>query len=236
MEKYTRALSDGAEKFVEFLPKMIKQHMSVLAQQRLTTSKDDFLGSITMKGDRDILIIALDPDNWLANATESGADPFDIKEGFFKSKKVKVSKSGHRYLVIPITQSKGAKGSNTDKGQLFQSMIKKTLTRPKYKSAKHRLNIDGTLDVLQEVITEEKAMQGMYRVQTFSSASAKEKGAKPLNSKHVMFRVASERFPDKWLHPGIQGAEIFKNTEIWINGIIEATFIEFIENEIQNIS
>lgn len=236
MIKYSRAISDGAENFVAFLPTMIRQHMKVLAQNRLTTTKDVFLDAISMKSEQNVLVVALDEDDWLANATEMGCDPFDMKNRLKTSSKAKISKSGFRYMVIPIKQSKSAKGSDTDKGQAFQALISQTLTKPKFKPARQKLNINGTLDILEEVITNDKRMQGMYRVKKYSSPSAKEQGGRPMSTGYVLFRVMSEKYPEKWLHPGIKAANILRDTEVWLAGIIEPTLVDFIEKEIKDIT
>ncbi len=139
-----------------------------------------------------------------------------------------------RYMVIPIKQSRSAKGSDTDKGQAFQALISQTLTKPKFKPARQKLNINGTLDILEEVITNDKRMQGMYRVKKYSSPSAKEQGGRPMSTGYVMFRIMSEK-SNGWIHPGIKSSGIFRDTEVWLAGIIEPTLIDFIEKEIKDI-
>jgi len=44
-------------------------------------------------------------EGWLATAIESGVDPFDMKPGMLASPKAKVSKTGNRYLNVPIREA-----------------------------------------------------------------------------------------------------------------------------------
>lgn len=235
IEKYTTAVITGTQKFISFLPIMINQHIETLAQQRLTTTRERFTNAISTKTEGGLLVITVDPEDWLAISVESGADPFDMKTKALKSPKAKISKEGFKYMVIPISQSKSAKGSSTEKGQDFQAMITKELTKPKFKLPKMKLGIDGTLSMMEEVIANDPRAKGMYRVKTFKSAKDMASGGRPVRSGYVMFRVMSEKFPEKWQHPGIKPANIFKDTETWIYQMLPGTFKQFLDNEIRSI-
>lgn len=233
LEKYTNAIIVGTNKFLGFLPVAIEQHMRTLAQKKLNTSADAFIDSIQVSTESNLLIVTLDPDNWLANAAESGADAYDMKIGHLKSPKAKMSKMGFKYMVIPIKVSKSAKGSDTDKGQEYQQLITEALNKPSFKTAKTKLGIDGSLSVSEEVNSNNPKTKGIYRIRTYESAASRESGARAVNSQFVMFRVMSEKHPEKWQHPGIRPAGIFKDTEMWINSSISGMLQAFINHELE---
>jgi hypothetical protein len=233
--QYCDAVEAGVELFVRYLPTMIRNHMKVLAQQRLHGTKDRFLDSIKFQGDGEVLIVTMDKD-WLALAVETGCDPFDIKVGILNSPKAKISKQGFKYRVVPMGPlTKNAPGSNTEKGQLYQGLIRETLNRPKYGKSKTKLQMDGTVSVIREIVAKDDKMKGMYRIDTYANNIAKESGQKPLSSKNVLFRVVSEKRPEAFLHPGIKPANIFKDTEAYINAVAPDMLAKFIDDEVKSI-
>ena len=68
--------------------------------------------------------------NWLVNAITFGCSPFDMKEGFKKSNKVKFSKEGNWYLRIPIKNNKK------------QQNIENDFTKNKIEELKNKIGIN----------------------------------------------------------------------------------------------
>jgi hypothetical protein len=235
LENYTNAIIVGTHKFLGFLPIAIEQHMRTLAQKKLNTTAENFMDAIQVSTENNLLVVTLDSDNWLANAVETGADPYDMKEKHLKSPKAKMSKLGFKYMVIPIKVSKNAKGSDTQKGQDYQQLISQALSKPSFKPPKNRLGIDGSLSTMEEVVSADPKTKGIYRIRTYESAASREGGGKPVNSQFIMFRVMSEKHPEKWQHPGLRPAGIFKDTEMWVNSSIGTMLQAFINNELQKI-
>jgi hypothetical protein len=234
--KYTQAVQAGVDRFIEFLPIMIRGHMAALAQQRLHSTKQRFLDAVRFQADKEVLVCTMDKDDWLALAVETGVPEFDMKDRLKTSPKAKTAKDGHKFMVIPIGPlSKAGPGSNTEKGQTYQSLIAQTLTRPKYGKEKVKVNMNGTVDTIREVVAKDQRVNGMYQVRKYANNMARESGQSPLSSKTVMFRVMSDKQDGKWIHPGIKAANIFKDTQVWINGVMESTLESFIQEELKSI-
>lgn len=235
LEKYTEAVILGTQKFVSFLPIMVHQQIENLAGQRLNSTRDRFLQAIQQEEKDNLLIITVDPEDWVAVAVEAGASPFDMKAKHLNSPKAKVSKEGFRYMVIPMGKKKNAHPGNNQKGMFWQDIINKELTKPKFKPAKMSLGIDGNLRVMEEVINKSQLARGLYRTRTFKDSQSFHSGGRASSSSYVMFRVMSEKFPEKWQHPGIAPANIFKDTEAWLMQNIAGSYTQFINNELDKI-
>lgn len=236
LEKYTNAIIEGTSRFVGFLPTMIQNHIQTLASKRLSEhTADKFVDAVIVKPENNLLIITLDPEAWLPNALETGLDPYDMKSRLQTSPKAKMSKQGMRYMVIPMPAKKGAQGSMTIKGQHYQAMIDKALTKPVYKAAKTKVMLNGNVTTMEELISKDPETKGMYRTKTYKSAEAMAKGDKPISTQHTIFRVMSEKFPEKWHHPGLAPVLIFRDTEAWVYQRIPEVFSTFLDDAINKI-
>lgn len=233
---YTDAIITGVEKFIGFVPTMIDQHIKTLANKRLDKTKDAFLDAVSMSVESDYLVVILDPDNWLANAVESGADSFDMKETHLKSPKAKTSKSGHKYMVIPIKRGKSTRPGGTEKAQMYQQAMNEALTKPKYGPRKVKIEPSGEVNVTQALMTSDPLVKGTVRNRRYKSVKDYHEGTGLLSSQHVTFRVMSEKqAKDKWVHPGITPVSIFKDTEYWFYTVADASLDQFIQNELRNL-
>lgn len=234
--EYTDAVITGVEKFIGFVPTMIDQHIKTLANKRLGNTKQNFLDAVSMSVESDYLVVVLDPENWLANAVEDGADSFDMKQTHLRSPRAKTSKSGHKYMVIPIRRGKSTKPSGTEKSQMYQQAMNEALQRPRYGPRNVQIMPTGEVMVTQKLITENPLVKGTVRNRRYKSVKDYHEGTGLLSSQHVTFRVMSEKQgADKWVHPGIKPASIFKDTEFWFYTVADESLQKFIENEIERL-
>src|SRR5690349_12278179 len=85
---YVAAMRRGLDKFANMLPILTEQHMSKIADDKLNSTRDTFMDAVKVSMNNYVLVVELDKDNWLANAVESGADPFNMKETHLNGEKV----------------------------------------------------------------------------------------------------------------------------------------------------
>ena len=239
---YATAMKRGLDKFAGMLPVLVEQQIDQLAQQRLNTTRETFLGAVKIEMNSYLLVVELDPENFLANAVESGMNPFDMKESHLKSPKAKWGapdkKSGirYKYMRIPIGKEKGGPGGKTEKSQALQKKINDVMQTPQFGMRKLKTMIDGTVLESQRVQTLDPDIQGLYRVRKFANVDQFHSNSKPKWGL-VMFRTMSEKpfSKGRWEHPGIHPAHIFKDTESWLKENVDAMLDTFIQNEVNKI-
>jgi hypothetical protein len=234
---FAEALQTGFDKFVASYPLILKQQLKVIASRKLNTTKDTYINSIQSKmASEYVLVIELDPKQWLPNVIEKGVEPFDMKEGHLKSPKAKISKEGFKYLVIPMGKDKsGGSASDNPKSQDLRERIRSALVKPKFGGKKMKLNMDGSVQTTEAVLTNDPAVKGLYRVRQFkdSSQAATGKGGK---TSYVMFRVMSEKpGTSTWQHPGLKPLNAFRDLEVFINQTAGPMLETMLQQEISKI-
>lgn len=159
----------------------------------------------------------------LPNMIESGAQPFDLKEGFKKSAKVKFKKDGGWYLTIPFRwATPGSLGENSAfSGVMPQdvyaiaSQLKPTRSTVGSKSPGQSLST-GQLPASRQNLGVRKAVSNALTGQNFpayqhksplmSGMQRNEKTyEKATQSTYNTFRRVSDKSdPNSWIHSGIQ--------------------------------
>ena len=242
VSSYVEGVRRGIDKCASMLPIMTQQHIEKLASERLNSSKDAFLGAIKSSMEDYVLVIELDEDDWLANAVESGADPFNMKKGLLNSPKAKLGKKdkygmSYKYIRIPIGKKKDGPGGGTEKSQNLQKKINDVMMKPQLGMSKLKRQVDGSVIESQKVMTSDPDLGGLYKVRKFGSAEDyHQKKSKP-KWNLVMFRTVTENpsAKAKWDHPGIKPANIFKDTQSWLNTNIDGMLDTFIETELDKL-
>lgn len=229
---YTNAIEAGNTKFLAFLPIFFQQTIGTLAQQRLNHTRANFLAAVTMDVRDEVLIVSVNPDDWLAMHVEAGADGWPMTKTHLSGPKTKISKAGYRYKVIPLRVWKKTPSANTEKGKQFWERISEALTKPRYGRARSQVNPDGTVTVRQELLTDIPEARGMYRVMQYATAEAAVQKKRPTSSQHVLFRTMSERYPQKFVHPGIKPANILTDAHKIVEDGLDEKWKSFVENEL----
>lgn len=104
----------SSEQIVDFMDGVIKDITAGYALQlekqaslELKSTRDRYIQNIRVVDDGKLkgsVLLDYSKDR-LVKMIEEGAYPFDMKEGFMKSSKIKVGKNGKRYLIIPFRWS-----------------------------------------------------------------------------------------------------------------------------------
>jgi len=258
IQAYVGALQTALDNTAMMLPGLARQQIETLAKNKLSTSMDNYISALSVKMEDYVLIMELDPDNWLACAVEEGASGWDMTNSHLKSAKAKVSKEGYKYMSIPMGKEAGGKGGPSKKSQDIQKKINEVMKRPKIAissngtpSNKLFTNFGGrmqpgvfpggTITQTQKLETGgDPDISGLYRSRVFSNAeeyqqkSASKKGMPAW--KLLMFRTISENPKSKhWFHPGLTGVNILKETDNWLWGTVTTVFENEIQRELKNI-
>lgn len=233
LQAYGKALQTGLERTIDYAPILTRQHIQSVANKKLHTTKEKYMDALTIEMDNNVLMVEIDPANWIANAVESGADPFNMKDTHLRGPNTRVSRQGYRYKIIPIGKDPSGPGSNTEKGQAYQKAVQQALKAPTFGRSFLRYLPNGKIAEMQEVVSGDPMLSGFYRTRVYDS------GKELANSKgkkwgYVLFRVISEN-PNsiaKWDHPGIRPQHILKDTERWLNNNLPDIFDAFVQEEL----
>jgi len=234
LKAYGKAMETAFERTVEVLPTMAIQYTTLKANEKLETSKDEYLNALSAEIKGDVMIVEIDANNWVANAVEAGSDPFDMKRKHLQSPKARFSKSGFKYLIIPMGKDPNQRGPSTTKGQLYQKKLKEVLHKPSLGQSflKHLPN--GKIAEMQQVLTADPMMKGLYKTRTFDNAAEMKNTKKKWG--YVLFRIMSDnpKSVGKWEHPGIRPQHILKDTEKWIHNNIGDIYESILQEELDN--
>lgn len=238
---YISALRRGLDKFTGMLPILTEQKIRSLAEDKLNSTRQEYLDAVNVSMVNYLLVVELDEDNWLANAVESGADPFNMKQTHLKSPKARWSKPDkktgvrYKYMRIPMGKKVGA-NPGTEKGKALQKKINQVMMKPQFGLSRLKTMMDGSVIQSQQVMSSDPDLQGLYRVRQFSSAEEFHGGKRRPQWGLVLFRTMSEKpFTSKWEHPGIKPANIFKETDNWLKAHAEDMLDTFLQNEIDSL-
>jgi hypothetical protein len=235
---YVGAIEVGVQKFMASAPILTKQHIEQLARRNLQSSRDTYLNALKVNMTNFVLVFELDEDDWLANAVEDGAPGWDMKKTHLKGPKVKTSKKGYKYRVIPMEKTKGYK-PGTEKGEAYQVKIEealKSLPTLGVGAKKLQVMMGGKVRETQKINSLDPMLGGFYRTREFQNKEEFHAGKKKPKWQYVMFRVMSENpsQKDKWLHPGVNPNYFLKQTESWIDANFPKILDNMIEKELKD--
>jgi hypothetical protein len=240
LRQYGKALHDGVHRWAEMLPIITKQHIRQKSRHKLNTTFEHYNKAVKTKMQDYVLVVELDADDWLANAVETGAGQFNMKEGLLKQG-FKISKKGHRYRVIPIAkrdEPDESKWGGTDKQRDYQKRIQEVLKKPMFGITKHKKVHDGRVFEYQKVHTHDTLLQGFYRTRAFESVEDFHAGRKKPQWGFVLFRMVSDNPASKakWDHPGIKPVHIFRETQQWLEEAAEQLLDSMLSSEIEALN
>lgn len=236
-ENYINVLEDSIQKAISSSPLLIRQEFAAQARKHLKTSIDEYMASLDIKLTDNVLIVELDKNNWLANAVESGASEFDMKNTHLNSQKAKISKKGYRYMAVPMSMYKD-KGpiSGTNKAEILQEKIRSALKNPAFSIPKISQSRDGSIVAIERLLTTDPALKGMIRTSSFNSLGDLSTGKKPKNVQYTLFRTMSQNPLSKsqWIHPGIKPRKLFPRVQNFADTILIDLLQDIIQNEMED--
>lgn len=199
-------------------------------------SQERFLSGTEIRiSSKNTIVIEIDPEDKLLEAQEEGASPYSIKDKVLSSSsKVKISKDGHRYMVVPLDKKFiAAKNlpSQTSGEQDMQTKIRSTLAK-----IKPTLKFMSTNKKTNEYATVESFPgAGMLRTKVYKNKQSFTTKRPAIKTGYVLFRTMTDKpGTSEWIHPGFKGENLVGKLEKWIesNGteIYEQTIYEFMKD------
>ena len=227
------------DRLVDWIPQYTMQTFATSAKEHgLNSSYNDFMASVVIKYDDDgNLIVAQDDQNWLGMAVEDGVPSYSMVAKAFEKGKYKVSKKGFKYKVVPIQIYKDRPQATTHESMLFMRNIlplfeKKPRWKPEIFDTKDP--ISGTITARQQMDDKRPFARGVYKLRRYQNEQAVAKGYKFGETTQIaIFRTMSEAHPEKFIHPGIQGAHLFKKVISKVDQDILTFWDTFVKQELR---
>lgn len=212
-----------------------------LAQERLKTSREDYVGglrqseSFTMlRGAGGLVSYEISLVGAFPNDIEYGKGPFDMKgvrPGWLGGKASKMGKNGKRYVVIPFRHSTSNSPRFADTGKAAAIGLKSKLKDAVKNYGLDRMVrtatgqvVEGNVSRMPKGADVHPYLQGMVRTQQAYSGTTKSglgRGSGTLTT----FRVMSENSkPGSWIHPGLRAVNLLAEVE------------QFVDNEMMKIA
>ena len=216
IEKLTADVIGQLKEILPRLGKSIYWKAVQLAGERLHSTRDEYIGALHEENpSEDVYVVYLDP---AADHLEDGYAPFPMLPKLFMGAKGKISKDGHRYVVIPMRQRTSAINPSSTKHMDLAERLKAEVRTRQFKTTKAGVDPkSGKYRTTERMVSgpdTPKNLKGLTRVREYANKEAADKG-QIMSSSYFTFRVASEKQdPSKrWKHPGFAGARIFPDLE-----------------------
>lgn len=236
-EAYLDALKNAVDRAVISTPLLVRQEFAAQARKNLKTSMQEYMASLDIKLLDMVVVVDLDKTSWLANAVENGADSWNMKETHLNGPNVKYSKQGHKYTRVPLPAYKDkALAAGTDKAQSLQEKITAALKDPAFSTPRISQNRDGSLMVVEKLITADPALKGMIRTSSFKSMDDLSAGKSPRNMQYTLFRTISQNPTSlsQWIHPGVKPRKLFPKVQGWAESTLTDLLVDIIKTEMED--
>lgn len=212
LEEINREIADQLAVSVAQLARLTYNRATELATTRLNSTKQQYLDALNFEAEGEgVFVIYLESE---AAHLENGYPPFPMLPKLVRGPNSKLSKEGYRYAIIPIRQRVDSASTQPSMNARSLAMrIKEVVDERKFKQVSSS-TYQGKVQTVEKYTGKapHPFLKGLTRVREYASAAAK--GA-PLSSTYLTFRVASEKYPSKFKHPGFQGANVFPDIERW---------------------
>jgi hypothetical protein len=224
-------------KILEEILYYIRDVWTEVARERLKSTRDEYIKSIYV-GEEGIFAGYVTLRGVLPNMIEDGVEPFDMKIGFSKSNKKKISKSGGWYLTIPFrwfTSNALSERGNILPLAIQKKMKEKQANEPKLKPLK-LTEIPKEFQQVNKrnpISTKNKNFPEYTHKSPTVVGMTHSKGSSGGGGKYITFRrVSSNSDPNSWIHSGIQAYKLAETAmtkvERNIRAIVDGVQSEFI--------
>lgn len=203
---------DFAQDLVKRLAMRFVYDLRTQANNKLGKTRQEYIESINVN-EIAYNTVMVELIGFLPNAVEQGLNPFDMKNGFSASEKVKHTKSGGWYITIPYTHSwGGAIGeSSTFSGDPMPMGV---WEQAKTLGGGESLANSMIPDAFRAVGSRKPVSVGSKMFDEYLHKSNKFEGMRRSNkeshSSYVTFRrVSNNSDPGSWIHTGIIARDLF---------------------------
>ena len=186
----------------------------VLANRHLKTSKKEYIDGLSITSN------TIELEGWLPNSIEDGMSGFDMKEGFARSSKRKITKSGGWYLTIPF-RVYAPSSSSSYRNQMSWSIYRAVRAGKKYNA--------GSVGSRPAFKSNGRVWEAYQHKSPILAGIQRTSNAAGTRSGYATFRrVSSNSSPASWIHTGIMAHNLFDKAwaEIDLEQIIENSMSE----------
>lgn len=202
-----------------------------LAQTQLNTSRRDYIAGIqpvTEDGPNERVIELV---GWLANAVETGLDPYDLRRTLL-NERAKVSKAtGARYRVIPFRAA--TPGTVGAVAPAMGNPYARRTAQQRTMAPSTRAFVSDAHSLGKNIYKHAKKLKGNERLpeglapklQPWHSTdiyAGMQRTARAGHAQYTTFRVISDNVQRGWLHPGIEARNLAQQVERNITGMMDA--------------
>lgn len=204
-----------------------------LAQQRLRSSRDEYIRGLRMAESFNMKMVGgatkfeIQLVGKMPNNFEFGMAAYDMKSvrpGWLGGSKAKVSADGNRYISIPFRHSLSSAASLAYSGKAKRADLSKELKKVAKTYGLNRMLrtasgsvVEGSVKRVPNKAPVHPYLKGLTRVQQKvggTTKSGKQRGHGILMTWRTMSEKSS---PGSWIHPGIKGANILRDVELWVD-------------------
>lgn len=216
------------------------ERWKLIASQELGSTRDLYINSLIIGSEGPYIgYVMMVSKNPLPIMLEQGANPFDMKIGFFQSSKIKIKKGGGWYLTIPFRfATAGALGEN----QIFSGKLPKKIDKlVKNLAPEQSLKIKDIPKEFQTLKTRGKLLTPNKEFEAYTHKTSIYEGIQktklPGNNRHTQYinfrRVSDKSDANSWIYPQII-AKNFKDKAIKSMDLfkeVDELVEEFLEKE-----
>lgn len=249
----------SAEQVVDFVDGVVKDITASYALQlekeastQLKSTRNRFIQNIRVVDDGKLkgsVLLDYSKDR-LVKMIEEGTYPFDMKDGFMKSSKIKVGKNGKRYLIIPFRWSTpGSVGqSEVFSNQLPKEVYKIAKAQPKdipvagggmrsmglqLEQLPEQFQTKGVRPEIQATAKSPLFEAYQHKNSIYEGVTAQQDGVTGQNRYFSFRRVSENSDPRSWIHKGMEAKNLMEKTYDSFN--MEAELGLSIDNNFANL-
>jgi hypothetical protein len=204
-----------------------KSHWEQIAQQKLTTTRADYMLGLNSDNSLefpDELTGVLTLRGKWANMLETGFQPFDMKDGFSKGKRVQ-KKDGGWYQTIPMRHRTPGQSGSAVGGSEMPSDI--------YSRARAMRGNTGRLTGTEKSYPAQTSWTGYQHKNGIYEGMVRnrKKYDKATQSSYFTFRRVSDKSdPMSWWHPGFVGVKAISIVEPFAQSTFNKVYADNIKN------
>lgn len=235
LNQFTSLTSTNIENMLDNIAKGLAaafaDKLTVNAEQELKSSRKRYVDNIRVidSGKLEGTVLLDYSKDKLVQMLEEGAEPFDMKEGFLASPKVKIGKGGGKYLTIPFRQATPGAIGESDvfafkmSSDVYKIVKNKPLDVPvsgggvrskgiALSELPAHLQVRQTRKAIVNNSGNDKFKEYEHKAPISVGISKYQDSVTGQNSYRSFRRVSEKSDPSAFIHPGIQKYNLIQKT------------------------
>ncbi len=200
------------DEIVDRAAEMARNEWVRLAQERLTTTQDDYINNIQAVQRPSTNEASITLTGELPNMQEQGADPYDMKPGLLQN--AKISKKGVAYKTIPFAHGSPTQGIIPKLPQAIFEEASRMAFGQRFTDKNKKSSWTGyrhTTGIYDKMKRTRPAGEGLTEFSSFRTVSA--------NSNAT-----------SWIHPGFKALNLTEEVKTYLDSQIDSIIREVVGN------